>query len=1043
MEKILIVEDGKDAQFLLSNILKDAGYQTIVAGDGDKALKELERHSPNLALLDIKLPDMNGTKLLEDMRKNDKHLTIIMLSAYSDVKDAVKAMKLGAFDYITKPFDNDELLLVIKKALKMDEPKILNNDIKTDINNVAGREREEDALQLACNELEQRVAERTEALRKSEENYRELTSSIADVFFAMSKDLRYTYWNKASENLTGISAKDALGKSLYELFPDIRGTETEKLYLKALETQQPQSALNEYRVKDKNFFFEISAYPSNNGLSVFVKDITERKKVDEALQEREKRYRAILQTTIDGFWLVSPQGRLLEVNEAYCRMSGYSAQELLAMSVTDLDALETSDETAAHIQKVMTQGEDRFESRHRRKDGSIFDVEISAQHRSPYGWRFVAFLRDITKRKRSEEESRVKDAAIASSINAIAIFDPDGNLTYINDSFLKLWGYDNEEDVIGKSYSMFWEDQAQAHVVAGALRQSGQWAGELNAKKKDGSIIIVQLAGSIVLDSAGIFEGMMASFIDITDRKRAEEAIAAAKDYIENIIKSMLDTLIVINPDGKIRSINEATTVLLGYEEEELIGKPFGTIVAAAEERIFKDGHLEKLIGEGSARDYELSYKAKDGRVVPMLLSGAIMRKVECPGNAPSADCPEFKKKGTHCEKLQGIVLVAKDITERKKAEEEIISLSKFPAENPNPVLRIAEDGTILYSNRAASELLAAWGAKIGEKAPKRWCRLIKEKLDSEKTGLEEEEEEGKMFSITIAPIKKAGYVNLYASDITERKQVESQRDEALRESERKLRELVDKTTHSQKELKASYTELKASKDDLVRSEKLAYTGRIAASIAHEIRNPLTNVSMSVRQLKKGDRIKPEGHKHSEIIERNVERINFLITELLNCARPAKLDPKSYDIHRVIKDALIADKSKIRSQRVKVIKILSAKPSILNIDREHMGRVLLNLITNAVDAMPGGGNLTISTEINKDFFLIKVEDSGKGIPEKDIIRIFDPFFSTKAQGVGLGLTTCYGIIVSHGGTIEVESKWRKGTAFIISLPVGARAGGGG
>src|SRR3989338_646957 len=108
MEKILIVEDGKDTQFLLSNILKDEGYQTIIAGDGDKALKEVERHSPNLALLDIKLPDMNGMKLLEEMKKNDKHLIIIMLTAYSDVKDAVKAMKLGAFDYITKPFDNEE-----------------------------------------------------------------------------------------------------------------------------------------------------------------------------------------------------------------------------------------------------------------------------------------------------------------------------------------------------------------------------------------------------------------------------------------------------------------------------------------------------------------------------------------------------------------------------------------------------------------------------------------------------------------------------------------------------------------------------------------------------------------------------------------------------------------------------------------------------------------------------------------------------------------------------------------------------------------------
>ena len=250
-----------------------------------------------------------------------------------------------------------------------------------------------------------------------------------------------------------------------------------------------------------------------------------------------------------------------------------------------------------------------------------------------------------------------------------------------------------------------------------------------------------------------------------------------------------------------------------------------------------------------------------------------------------------------------------------------------------------------------------------------------------------------------------------------------------------KIKDLISELTKSQEERKTSYTELKASKDDLVRSEKLAYTGRIAASIAHEIRNPLTNVSMSVRQLKKGDRIKPEGFKHSKIIERNVERINFLITELLNCARPAKLNPAPYDIHQVIKDALISDKNKIRAQKIKTIKLLAAKPSILKIDKEHMGRVVLNLITNAVDAMPNGGNLTISTEINKDILLIKVQDSGKGIPEKDVIKIFDPFFSTKPQGVGLGLTTCYGIVVSHGGTIEVESKWRKGSTFSISLPI--------
>ncbi|OGW71959.1 MAG: hypothetical protein A2047_03305 [Omnitrophica bacterium GWA2_41_15] len=254
-----------------------------------------------------------------------------------------------------------------------------------------------------------------------------------------------------------------------------------------------------------------------------------------------------------------------------------------------------------------------------------------------------------------------------------------------------------------------------------------------------------------------------------------------------------------------------------------------------------------------------------------------------------------------------------------------------------------------------------------------------------------------------------------------------------------KIKELVDELTCSQEGLKTSYTELKVSKDDLVRSEKLAYTGRIAASIAHEIRNPLTNVSMSVQQLKKGNKIKQEGLKHVEIVERNIERINYLITELLNCARPAKLNLQPYDIHKVLKDVLESTKTKINLQKIKVTKNLASKLPVLKIDREQIERAFLNLIINAIEAMPHGGNLTIITELNGNFFWVKIHDTGKGIPEKDIIKIFDPFFSTKLQGVGLGLSICYGIIVSHGGTIEVESKSKIGSTFTVSLPIEQRS----
>jgi PAS domain S-box-containing protein len=151
-----------------------------------------------------------------------------------------------------------------------------------------------------------------EELRGSEARYRELADSIADVFFAFDKDLKYTYWNKASEKLTGIPAKDAIGKSLYELFPDTPETRrAERAYLDVLRTQQPLSLVNPYHIGGKDFFFEISAYPSERGLSVFVKDITERKRVEEELQQSFEK----LQRTFEG--TVNVLVSVVEIRDPY------------------------------------------------------------------------------------------------------------------------------------------------------------------------------------------------------------------------------------------------------------------------------------------------------------------------------------------------------------------------------------------------------------------------------------------------------------------------------------------------------------------------------------------------------------------------------------------------------------------------------------------------------------------------------------------------------------------------------------------------------
>jgi PAS domain S-box-containing protein len=136
-------------------------------------------------------------------------------------------------------------------------------------------------------------------------------------------------------------------------------------------------------------------------------EICRRKRAEEGLRESEERYRTILQTAMDGFMVTDLEGRILEVNATYCRMTGYSAQELLAMRISDLEADESAEETAAHIRTIATTGEDRFECRHRCKDGAVLEVEVSVQRRAAVGDRLVSFLRDISERKRASEEKAI------------------------------------------------------------------------------------------------------------------------------------------------------------------------------------------------------------------------------------------------------------------------------------------------------------------------------------------------------------------------------------------------------------------------------------------------------------------------------------------------------------------------------------------------------------------------------------------------------------------------------------------------------------
>lgn len=246
--------------------------------------------------------------------------------------------------------------------------------------------------------------------------------------------------------------------------------------------------------------------------------------------------------------------------------------------------------------------------------------------------------------------------------------------------------------------------------------------------------------------------------------------------------------------------------------------------------------------------------------------------------------------------------------------------------------------------------------------------------------------------------------------------------------------ELIQKITRSKEDTEKAYKELQESKDRLVQSEKMAFAGRMAASVAHEIRNPLSMLVMSVQLLQNKLSKKDARRELVDVIMRNLERIDHLVDELVNCARPPKLKMRNYNISTIIDTVIGTVKEKCKTQHIKVDKDYNPDIPKVRIDREHVEQAILNIVKNAIEAMPKGGALSISTNYIEGYILVSIKNTGKSIPERDIIKIFDPFFTTKKGGTGLGLSICYSIIASHNGFISLRSK-RRETCFTIKLPI--------
>ena len=280
-------------------------------------------------------------------------------------------------------------------------------------------------------------------------------------------------------------------------------------------------------------------------------DWDEYQNIEKIFQSNAERYKTIFNTTLDGIWLVDKLGRLKEVNDVYCRMSGYSEAELLNMNITDFSVLKTPEEISAHIQKITAQGNDRFEARYRRKDGRLMDVEISAQYLPGNDGMMISFLRDVTERKRVDhflqEREEMFRSITENAFDMISLLDLQGTYLYCNPSYETTLGY-TPKNLIGQSAFPIIHEVQREHAVS--ILQEALKENKRNHQItlplicRDGSLKWVDHRVTLLADENGHYSEILIVAHDVTERKRTENILQSRLQLSEFSFDHTLDELL-------------------------------------------------------------------------------------------------------------------------------------------------------------------------------------------------------------------------------------------------------------------------------------------------------------------------------------------------------------------------------------------------------------------------------------------------------------------------------------------------------------------
>ena len=749
-------------------------------------------------------------------------------------------------------------------------------------------------------------------------------------------------------------------------------------------------------------------------------------------------------------------GKILYANKHLGELVGLMPDELIGRETPDFYA---DPDDRKYVLKRLT--EDGYlqdhEVRIKNKDGrvlwTIFSLVISKLNGEPV---IIGGLYDITERKRAEEalrESETLFRQLTENIDEVFwIRDvKTGRIVYVSQAYEKIFGrsrqslYDDPESLLSAVHP---DDRGWVHERMSAaigrpetemrdeeFRIVGpDGSQEFRILRPDGTTRWMRSRAFPIRDQSGEIYRICGMSEDFTEHKQADAALESERNFVSTVLDTAGALVVVLDPQGRIVRFNRACELTTGYTFDEVRGKPFWDLFLIQEEVERVRAIFEELRAGYFPNQGENYWVTKEGD--RRLISWSNTALLDSEGS------------------VEHIIGTGIDITERKHAEEALAeSEERFRniVENANDIIySLTPDGIFTYVSPNWTDIL---GYDVSEAEGKSFAPFIHpEDLQACLAFLQKVVETGKKQSGIEYRVKhKDGSLRWHTSNAS-----------CLKDEEGNVisfigiaRDITDKKAASE-ELKKANQELRETQSQLVQSEKMASLGNLVAGIAHEINTPIGAInSMHDTLMRAVEKLKdtlastfPKEYNENRamqtslkvildanrVIATGTERVTGIVRSLRRFARLDEAELKEVDIHEAIDNTLPLVHHDLKN-RIEVVKEYGDIPPIVCYP-SRLNQVFLNLLVNASHAIEGNGEIRIRTFLQDDRVRVSIQDSGVGIPQENLDKVFDPGFTTKGVGVGtgLGLSICYQIVQDHRGKIQVKSEVGKGTTFTVILP---------